>query len=80
MLRYALAFALLAPAVAAIAIDPPGAPPVAKPVPHELVQHGDKRVDPLFWIKDKTNKDVLKYLEAENAYTAALSWRAKMDA
>lgn len=71
MLRYALAFALLAPAVAAVAIDPPGPPPVAKPVPHELLQHGDKRIDNFFWIKEKTNKDVLKYLEAENAYTAA---------
>jgi len=72
-LRFTLALALLAPLVAAVAIDPgAGTPPVAKKVPHKLEQHGDVRIDDFFWIKDKTNKDVLKYLEAENAYTAAV--------
>src|SRR5215218_1729712 len=72
-LRFLFALALFLPSVAAVAIDPNAAtPPVAKKVPHKLEQHGDVRVDDYFWIKDKTNKDVLKYLEAENAYTATL--------
>src|SRR5262245_30024667 len=71
--RFALALALLVPPVAAVALDPnAAAPPVAKKVPHKLEQHGDVRIDDFFWIKDKTNKDVLKYLEAENAYTATV--------
>jgi oligopeptidase B len=74
-LRFALALLFFAAPVAALALalDPGAAkPPAAKRVPHKLEQHGDVRVDDFFWIKDKTNKDVLKYLEAENAYTAAV--------
>jgi len=72
-LRLALAFALLAVPVAVFAIDPSVAtPPVAKKVPEKLVQHGDTRIDNYFWIKDKKNPEVIKYLEAENAYTAAV--------
>ena len=37
-----------------------------------LELHGDIRVDDYFWLKDKTNPEVIKYLEAENAYTAAV--------
>src|SRR5262249_34646132 len=71
--RFAFALALLAAPVAVFALDPSAAtPPVAKKVPHKLEQHGDTRIDDYFWIKDKTNKDVLAYLEAENAYTTTL--------
>jgi oligopeptidase B len=34
--------------------------------------HGNTRVDDYFWLRDKTNPAVKQYLEAENAYTAAL--------
>jgi oligopeptidase B len=44
-------------------------PPVAKTIPHERVHHGDTVNDPYFWLADKENKDVISYLEAENAYT-----------
>ena len=72
-IRFALAFAILAAPVAALAIDPTAAmPPSAKRVPHKLEQHGETRIDDFFWLKDKTNKNVLKYLEAENAYAATL--------
>src|SRR4051812_19295147 len=72
-LRLLCALAVLVPPVAALARAPgAGAPPVAKKVPHKFEQHGDTRTDDYFWIKDKTDKDVLKYLEAENAYTAAV--------
>ena len=72
MFRVAFAAACRARA-AAFAIDPTVAtPPVAKKVPHKLELHGDSRIDDYFWLKDKKNPDVIKYLEAENAYTAAV--------
>src|SRR5260221_11131553 len=46
--------------------------PVAKRVPKELVNHGDRRVDDYFWLRQKTNSEVIRYLEAENGYTDAV--------
>lgn len=46
-------------------------PPVAKTIAHERVHHGDTVNDPYFWLADRENKDVIAYLEAENAYTEA---------
>lgn len=46
-------------------------PPVAKKVPKEDSTNGDKRVDNYFWLREKTNPEVIKYLEAENAYADA---------
>ncbi|MBD0369360.1 MAG: S9 family peptidase [Pyrinomonadaceae bacterium] len=46
-------------------------PPVAKKIPKEDTTNGDKRVDNYFWLREKTNAEVIKYLEAENAYAAA---------
>jgi oligopeptidase B len=46
-------------------------PPTAKRVPREIVTHGDRRVDDYFWLREKTNTEVIAYLEAENAYTEA---------
>lgn len=43
--------------------------PIAKTVPHSMECHGHVRVDPYYWMKDRENPDVIKYLEAENAYT-----------
>ncbi|MBD3854043.1 MAG: S9 family peptidase, partial [Acidobacteria bacterium] len=34
--------------------------------------HGDVRVDDYYWLRERTNPEVLAYLEAENAYTAAV--------
>src|SRR5690348_16999690 len=47
-------------------------PPVAKVVPTELTLHGDTRTDPYFWLREKTNPEVIAYLEAENRYTEAV--------
>ncbi len=47
-------------------------PPIAKTIPKKLVLHGDTRVDPYFWLRDKTNPEVISYLEAENKYTEAM--------
>jgi oligopeptidase B len=54
-------------------IDPRAAkPPVAKAQPHQMEIHGDVRTDPYFWLREKKNPAVIAYLEAENAYTAAV--------
>ena len=43
-------------------------PPMAKGVEHELAAHGDVRVDPYYWLKDRDDPAVISYLEAENAW------------
>ena len=48
------------------------APPVAKKIPHTTTIHGTTLSDDYFWMRDKKNPEVISYLEAENAYTAAL--------
>ena len=48
-------------------------PPVAKKVPKELVEHGDKRVDEFYWMRDRADPDVSKYVEAENKYTDVMT-------
>lgn len=49
------------------------APPVAKTIPKTDTTHGDVRVDNYFWLREKSSPDVLSYLEAENAYTDAVT-------
>jgi oligopeptidase B len=44
-------------------------PPLAAEKPHEIKESGQMRNDPFFWLRDKQNPEVLKYLEAENRYT-----------
>ena len=48
-------------------------PPVAKRVDHTQVWHGETVNDPYFWLREKANPEVAKYLEAENAYTEAMT-------
>lgn len=43
-------------------------PPVAAEKPVNLEKHGDLRVDPYFWLKERENPEVIRYLEAENEY------------
>ena len=70
LLRPALAAALLAPM--ALAQDSTPQPPVAKKVPHVTQMNGMTLKDNYFWLRDKKDPDVMKYLEAENAYTEAV--------
>lgn len=42
--------------------------PIAKKIKHILEKHGDKRTDNYFWLKERENLEVTKYLEEENAY------------
>jgi oligopeptidase B len=41
---------------------------------HELFleKHGDRRSDPYYWLNDRTNPEVIDYLQQENAYTEAV--------
>jgi oligopeptidase B len=43
--------------------------PRAPKHPKELIAHGDVRIDNYYWLNDRENPEVIKYLEAENAYT-----------
>ena len=47
-------------------------PPVAKTDPKVDTVHGEARVDNYFWLREKSNPEVIKYLEAENRYTDAM--------
>ena len=47
-------------------------PPVAQGRPKVLERHGDSRVDPYYWLRDKGNPEVTVHLEAENAYAEAV--------
>ncbi|MBT4522550.1 MAG: S9 family peptidase [Halieaceae bacterium] len=54
------------------AIEKPGnLPPIAKKVPHELISHGESRIDNYYWMRDdsRTSPEVISHLVAENAYT-----------
>jgi oligopeptidase B len=44
-------------------------PPVAPRVKHREVHHGETVVDDYFWLREKSDPKVARYLEAENAYT-----------
>ena len=67
LLQAVLLVAALGPA--ALAENGHSQPPIAKKVPHTTEIHGYKLNDDYFWLREKSNPEVLKYLEAENAYT-----------
>lgn len=46
-------------------------PPVAPQQRHVHEEHGHSRVDEFYWLRERENPDVIRYLEQENAYTAA---------
>ena len=55
-------------------IDPSSAtPPEAKKIPRTTVIHGDTLVDDYFWFREKSNPAAFAHLEAENAYTSAVT-------
>ena len=58
-------------------------PPIAKEKDHATVWHGEKIIDPYYWIKAQNWQEVMRepsrlapdiktYLEAENAYTDSI--------
>jgi oligopeptidase B len=54
-------------------VDTAPRPPIASRRPKILEKHGDRRTDPYYWMRDKDNPEVMAYLEAENAYTEAVT-------
>lgn len=49
----------------------PLAPPQAEKRPHRMEKHGDVRVDPYYWLKNREDAQVLEHLRKENDYTDA---------
>jgi oligopeptidase B len=47
-------------------------PPMAAVRPHTFNEFGGTRVDQYYWLKERSNPEVIQYLEAENAYTKAV--------
>ncbi len=66
------AFLAVIPLSAPAADDAPSAP-VAPRKDHVQTWHGEPVNDPWYWLREKENPEVRKYLEAENAYTKALT-------
>jgi oligopeptidase B len=76
-LTSAVLLAVLGAGMCACSSDTSKAPPVAKVVPEKLQKHGHIRVDNYFWLNDRNNPAVVKYLEAENEYTEAMMAHTK---
>jgi oligopeptidase B len=66
-----LAALLVAPA-ALLQAQSPVKPPVAAKNPHTTTVHGIDLVDNYYWLNDKTNPEVIAYLNAENEFTQAM--------
>ncbi len=63
--RSVVASSILVPTLILAGPNPPQAPQI----PHEIRELDHTRNDPFFWLREKSNPEVLKYLEAENRYT-----------
>src|SRR6266851_580303 len=48
-------------------------PPATVKKPHVTKIHGDTLVDNYFWLREKSNPDVIAHLDAENAYAASMT-------
>jgi oligopeptidase B len=71
--RALLTAALVAlPPVAPSVLFADQAPPAARKKPTVRELHGDTFVDDYFWLRDKSNPEVISYLEAENAHAASV--------
>jgi oligopeptidase B len=51
--------------------SPTPEPPRAPSRPTTLTAHGDDRIDPYYWLRDRDNPEVIAHLEAENEFTKA---------
>src|SRR5712692_3127116 len=49
------------------------AAPVVRRIPTERTHHGDTFTDDYAWLADKDSPETIAYLEAENAYTEAMT-------
>lgn len=53
------------------------APPMAKVKDTVLEKHGDKRIDPYYWLNDRENPEVIDYLTKENEYYEKITAHTK---
>jgi oligopeptidase B len=51
--------------------------PIAKKTPFTITEHGHSRVDDYYWMRERTNAEVIAYLETENAYTESVMAHTK---
>lgn len=47
-------------------------PPIARKTPRDVSAHDDPRVDDYYWLRERTDPDVVAYLRAENEYADAM--------
>ncbi len=52
-------------------------PPIAKKIPKKLEKHRDIRIDNYYWLRERENPEVIKYLEQENAYYDEMTQETK---
>jgi oligopeptidase B len=52
--------------------EPQIEPPAAKAIPKTLEKFGQVRTDNYYWLRERENPEVRKYLEAENQYTTSV--------
>src|SRR5580704_5353869 len=68
---------LVAPAMMTTLAQTPATPPSAPVREHSERRHGETGTDNYYWLREKSNPEVEKYLEAENAYTASVTQNLK---
>ncbi len=68
-----LFMSLTVPLVSSQVSEDVPSPPVAPRVEHREIRHGETVLDDYYWLREKSNPEVVKYLEAENAYTAEVT-------
>src|SRR3954453_2287718 len=71
MPKRTIAVGFIAPFIMSLHAQTSTAPPTAPVREHREVRHGATINDPYFWLRDKENPEVVKYLETENEYTKA---------
>ena len=67
-----IAFACGSGSAGTSSTGPAPAPPLAETKPHAVTIHGRTLTDEYFWLREKANPKVMEYLNAEDAYAAAM--------
>ncbi|MBK7093103.1 MAG: S9 family peptidase [bacterium] len=69
---YLLIIAFIIALAATLTAQESPQPPMATKIPKADTTLGDVRIDDYFWLRDKSDPDVMDYLDAENDYTVAM--------
>src|SRR4051812_21466913 len=76
-MRRAWLTALTVPLLTTMCAQNPPALPAAPTHEHREIRHGAVVIDPYFWLREKNNPEVARYLESENIYTQAMTAQLK---